>query len=143
MNAVCKWTYETSHPTRLPGDSVRAMATDNGLPAAVERLLRDDVPSVASVELLLVLREAGTRPQGVGEIAAAAGCPPRWAMRELERLRRRGLVRGDETTGWTFVPASRDVATSADQLARLWYSDRRAITRWLFAHRSRRTASRH
>jgi hypothetical protein len=128
--------------TRDAGHSVSAMATVKGLPAAVERLLDDHVPSVGSVELLLALREAGSSPQRVGELAAAVGCPPAWAGRELARLRRRGLVRGDEAGGWTFVPMSPDMATATDQLARVWYRDRRAVTRWLFTRHSRRTTRR-
>lgn len=122
--------------------SVTSVSTEKGLPAAVERLLREHASSVAKVELLLVLREAGTRPLEVGSVAADVGCPDSWAAKELERWRRCGVAQRDADGRYAYRPGSEEMRAAVEALARLWYRDRRTVTRWLFARRSRRTPPR-
>jgi DNA-binding IclR family transcriptional regulator len=106
-------------------------------PANVERLLGHALGSVGSVELLLLLRDAGDRPHTVEHLRQALGSPRSWTVRELEALADAGLARTDPE-GWRYAPATEALAGAVDELARAWQLDGRAVSRWAFAARRTR-----
>jgi hypothetical protein len=109
------------------------------LPSAIERLI-DELASVGTLELLLVLRDASPGRRAPADLCSTLRCPEPWARLQLGRLRDAGLVEGDPD-GCAYAPASTDLAAAVDDLARLWSEDRRAITsRMLESPRARRRA---
>ena len=116
------------------------MAPNDALPAAIERLI-DDLASVGTVELLLLLRAASPDARGLDEVCSELRCPPSWAELQFRRLSDADLIAADADGAFTYVPRSGAHAETVDELARLWGEDRRAITsRMLAPPRARRRA---
>jgi hypothetical protein len=116
------------------------VAPNDALPAAIERLI-DDLSSVGTVELLVLLREASPDARSVDEICSALRCPPTWADLQLRRLDDADLIAADADGAFSYAPRSGAHAETVDELARLWRADRRAITsRMLASPRARRRA---
>ena len=111
-------------------------------PPSVERLHEGVLGSVGSVELLLRLRADGDRPHTVEELCVTLESPANWTERELATLARARLVSRDDGTGWRYSPATTALATAVDDLAEAWQRDSRAVSRWVFAPRRRRSRRR-
>ena len=113
------------------------MAANDRLHDAIERLI-DELGSVGTLELLLQLRDAAPKRMDLADLCRALGCPASWAELQLSRLRRADLVDGDPAEGFMYSPAAPALAAAADELATLWYDDRRAVTSRLLATRGAR-----
>jgi DNA-binding IclR family transcriptional regulator len=110
------------------------------LPSAIERLV-DELGSVGTLELLLLLRDAAPSGMSLADVCAGLRCPVSWAELQLRRLRDADFVEGDPAEGFVYSPGSPGLAVAADELAALWEDDRRAITsRMLESPRARRRA---
>jgi hypothetical protein len=105
-----------------------------GLTRDAERLIARHLDSVGALDLLLLLYADPERAWTRDAVCAALACPPVWAQRELESMRRAGLAALNHG-GYVFAPGSPRARAAVESVARVWRRDRAAVTRLIFAPR--------
>ena len=88
----------------------------------------DDLASVGAVELLRLLQDASPASRGLREICATLRCLECWAALQLERLGEAELIETDADGRFAYAARSPTRTEAADEIARLWRDERRAIT---------------
>ena len=101
-----------------------------------ERLIIRHVDSVGVLDLLLLLQGEPDRVWTRDAVREELACPPGWAERELERMRREGFAAPD-AGGYRYAPSNAGLRAAVDSVARAWKRDRAAVTRLIFAPRRR------
>lgn len=105
-----------------------------GIPRHVEVFIGEHLTSVAQLEILLLLRGQGERAFSAHDVAEALRIDPGWAAGELERLRTRGLfAKSESETGYCYTPATQELATAVDDLAKTFATHRVAVITMIFA----------
>lgn len=102
------------------------------LPPAVRTLIRRQVHSVGSLELLMLLHAERDRSWSVEEICDALGCPRAWAETQLAALRHGGLLERGEA-GWRFAPATAELEQATGALQDAYRLHSREVVRFVFA----------
>ncbi len=107
------------------------MTEPEPLEPAVSSFLDEHVFSVAQLELLLLVREAGGEPRGVEALARDMYLPASSIVPWLDALTRRGLLRR-EGDGYAFAPADEDLRETMTQVADAYARRRVTVTRHVY-----------
>jgi hypothetical protein len=111
------------------------LAPSAHLSRAAERLIAGHIDSVGALDLLLLVHHDRERDWSRRELCERLRCPEAWAVDQLERLARAGLVREVANGRYRYRRGAGSGSGSAvDEIARACRHDRAAVTRLIFAH---------
>ena len=98
----------------------------------VRALIRRHIHSVGELELLVMLHAERDRGWSVDEICEALGCPPSWAVAELDAMARAGLL--ERTDGnWRFSPSTDELEQAVAALQEAYRLQSRDVVRFVFS----------
>ncbi|HET8758470.1 MAG TPA: hypothetical protein VFM58_20790 [Solirubrobacteraceae bacterium] len=95
-------------------------------------LIRRHVHSVGELELLVMLHAERDRGWSVDEICDALGCPPSWAVVQLEAMARAGLLEAVEGS-WRFSPDTAELEEAVAALQDAYRLQSREVVRFVFS----------
>lgn len=107
------------------------MTEPEPLAAAVSSFLDEHVSSVAQLELLLLVREAGGEARSVEVLARDMYLPAGPIVPWLDALVGRGLLRRDPD-GYAFAPADDQLRDTMTQVAEAYARRRVSVTRHVY-----------
>jgi DNA-binding IclR family transcriptional regulator len=106
------------------------------IPISVQILLREQIQSIAQLEMLLRLREPPAAPENVPELSAKLYIPDSMTLSLLEGLKASGLV--DRVDGseplYQYAPKSPELAQAVDQLDQLYQQRRVTIINLIYSN---------
>jgi hypothetical protein len=103
---------------------------------AVQLLLREQIQSIAQLEVLLRLREPPAEPESVAELSKQLYTPEPMTLSLLEGLKLRGLVarvEGSEPR-YQYSPHSPELAQAVEELARLYQLRRVTVINLIYSN---------
>lgn len=105
------------------------------IPAEVRQFLAGHIQSLSGLESLLLLHKEPGRGWLAADVARELRVDPKWVETELDTFCRKGLVsRGDQNPPQFFyAPASRELESAVDLLARIYPERRVTIIQLIFA----------
>jgi DNA-binding IclR family transcriptional regulator len=111
------------------------MSRDRPLTADARRLIAEQVRSVGTLDLLLLVRAESDRWWTAAEISATLDCPGRWAVLRLEDLHAGGLLAadGDGDRRYTFRPRSPGLGRAVEVLAEAYEARAGEVVKLIFA----------
>jgi DNA-binding IclR family transcriptional regulator len=87
---------------------------------------------VGELELLVMLHAERDRSWSLAEICEALGCPPSWAVAELEAMARAGLLERIDGA-WRFSAATAELEQASDALQEAYRLQSRDVVRFVFS----------
>lgn len=114
----------------------RSTLGTRGIPREVVAFIHDHLSSVAQLDVLLLLHGEPERQWTAADVAGALRIDVAWARSELEGLDNRGLLRVDAETAYRYSPATPQLSSAVDGLARSYSTHRVSVVTTIFSRPS-------